>query len=162
MKAASTSSTGSGRQTDFVVERFFPVDPEAVFQAWADPQAKRAWSDCHAEYTTGYQLDFRVHGHETHRVDYPDGRVQEIEKVYFDITANRRIIFSYDLRMDAQLVSVSLVTLDFFAEPGGTRMVYAEQLSYVDGQEGHELRVQGTREGLDRLGLSLHVGGKPS
>ena len=69
-------------QTDFVIEREFSATPEEVFQAWADPDAKRRWSDCHAEFTTNYQLDFRPLGRETHEVVYPDGRVQLIEKVF--------------------------------------------------------------------------------
>lgn len=102
--------------TDFVIEREFAATPEAVFQAWADPQAKRRWSDCHAEHATEYRLDFRPLGHETHQVVYPDGRVQQIEKIFFDIGDARRIVFTYDIRLDARRLSVSLVTVEFFAQ----------------------------------------------
>jgi uncharacterized protein YndB with AHSA1/START domain len=149
--------------TDFVIEREFAAAPEAVFQAWADPEAKRSWSDCHAEHTTHYQLDFRLFGHESHRVAYPDGRVQQIEKVFFDIVTGRRIVFSYDIRLDAQPVSVSLVTVEFVASRRGTGMVYTEQLAYLDGHEHQAERLRGTQEGLDRLGLLLSQhGASPS
>lgn len=141
--------------TDLVIEREFAAAPEAVFHAWADPEAKRSWSDCHAEHTTHYQLDFRLFGHETHRVAYPDGRVQEIEKVFFDIAAGRRIVFAYDIRLDGRPLSVSLVTVEFFAAKCGTRMVYTEQLAYLDGHEDRAERLRGTEEGLDRLALLL-------
>ncbi|TDR41135.1 uncharacterized protein YndB with AHSA1/START domain [Tahibacter aquaticus] len=141
--------------TDFVIEREFDATPEAVFMAWADPEAKRRWSDCHAEYTTGYRLDFRPLGHETHRVAYPDGRIQEIEKVFFDIAPARRIVFAYDIRLDGRRLSASLVTVEFFASQRGTRMVYTEQLAYLDGHEDRALRLRGTEEGLDKLGLEL-------
>ena len=141
--------------TDFVIEREFDATPEAVFQAWADPQAKRRWSDCHAEQTTEYRLDFQPLGHETHQVVYPDGRVQQIEKVFFDIVPSRRIVFSYDIQLDARRLSVSLVTVEFFAHKGGTRMVYSEQLAYLDGHEDRDQRIRGTVEGLDRLRLEL-------
>ncbi|MBX3607214.1 MAG: SRPBCC family protein [Piscinibacter sp.] len=141
--------------TDFVIEREFAAPPEAVFQAWADPEAKRRWSDCHAEHTTDYQLDFRPFGHETHRVDYPDGRVQQIEKVFFDIVAARRIVFGYDIRLDDRRLSVSLVTVEFFASRRGTRMVYTEQLAYLDGHQDLDQRRRGTQESLDRLGAQL-------
>ena len=147
-------------QTDFVIEREFVATPEAVFQAWADPAAKRLWSDCHSEHSTDYRLDFRQHGHESHRVVYPDGRVQAIEKVFFDIVADRRIVFAYDIRIDGRPLSVSLVTVEFFASPRGTRMVYTEQLSYLDGHEDRAQRLRGTEEGLDRLGLSLSPQGQ--
>ena len=148
--------------TDFVIEREFAVAPDAVFQAWADPQAKRLWSDCHAEHTTHYELDFRLHGHETHRVAYPDGRVQRIEKVFFDIAAGRRIVFAYDIRLDDRPLSASLVTVEFFAHARGTRMVYTEQLAYLDGHQDLAQRVRGTEEGLDRLALMLSRHGAAS
>ena len=141
--------------TDFVIEREFAATPEAVFQAWADPQAKRRWSDCHAENTTEYRLDFRPLGRETHQVVYPDGRVQQIEKVFFDIVAARRIVFAYDIRLDGRPLSVSLVTVEFFASRHGTRMVYTEQLAYLDGHEDRAQRLRGTEESLDRLGQSF-------
>jgi uncharacterized protein YndB with AHSA1/START domain len=138
---------------DFVIEREFAATPEAVFQAWADPEAKRRWSDCHAEHTTEYSLDFRPLGRETHQVVYPDGRVQRIEKVFFDIVAARRIVFAYDIRLDARPLSVSLVTVEFVASQRGTRMTYTEQLAYLDGHEDRAQRLRGTEEALDRLGL---------
>lgn len=141
--------------TDFTIEREFAAAPEAVFRAWADPQAKRRWSDCHAEHTTEYRLDFRPLGHETHQVVYPDGSVQQIEKVFFDIVDARRIVFTYDIRLDARRLSVSLVTVEFFASRRGTRMVYTEQLAYLDGHEDRAQRLRGTEESLDRLGLNL-------
>lgn len=148
--------------TDFVIEREFVAAPEAVFEAWADPEARRCWSDCHTEHTTHYQLDFRLFGHETQRVLYPDGRVQQIEKVFFDIVPGRRIVFAYDIRLDARPLSVSLVTVEFFASRRGTRMVYTEQLIYLDGHEDRAQRLHGTEEGLDRLGLMFSPHGKPS
>jgi uncharacterized protein YndB with AHSA1/START domain len=141
--------------TDFVIEREFAATPAAVFQAWADPQVKRRWSDCHAEYTTEYRLDFRPLGRETHRVVYPDGRVQRIEKIFFDIVSGRRIVFAYDIEVDGRRLSVSLVTVEFFATHLGTRMSYTEQLAYLDGHEDRAQRLRGTEESLDRLQLDL-------
>jgi len=141
--------------TDFVIEREFDATPQAVFHAWADPQAKQQWSNCHAEHTTQYHLDFRTFGHETHKVAYPDGRVQHVEKVFFDIVAGRRIVFAYDIQLDARRLSVSLVTVEFFASRKGTRMVYMEQLAYLDGHEDRAQRLRGTEESLDRLDLQV-------
>lgn len=144
-----------GTHTDFVIEREYEVAPDAVFHAWSDPQARQSWSDCHSEQGSELRFDFRRMGHETHRVVHPDGRVQSIDRLYFDIVAERRIVFAYDIRLDGQPLSVSLVTVEFFASPRGTRMVYTEQLAYLDGHEDREQRLRGTQEGLDRLGLWL-------
>ncbi|MDG2517157.1 SRPBCC family protein [Lysobacter soli] len=144
--------------TDFVIEREYAVSPQTVFAAWADPTAKKRWSDCHEEYTTHYSMDFRLHGHESHHVDYPDGRRQRIEKVFFDIAQGQRIVFAYDISVDGRKLSVSLVTIEFLPTSHGTRMRYVEQLAYLDGHEDREVRLRGTEEGLDRLGLELSAG----
>lgn len=141
--------------TDFVIERVFEASPDVVFRAWADPVAKRQWSDCHGENTTVFRLDFRPYGTETHRVESPDGRRQDIEKVFFDIVEAKRIVFAYDIRVDGRRLSVSQVTVEFLPDPRGTRMVYTEQLAYLDGHEDRAQRLHGTQEGLDRLGLYL-------
>lgn len=147
------------QHTQFVIEREFAAPPAAVFQAWSDPEAKRAWSDCHAEHTTHYSLEFRVHGQESHHVAPPGGPLQQVEKRFFDIVAGRRIVFAYDIRVGGRVLSVSLVTVEFSATRRGTRMVYTEQLAYLDGHEDLAQRRHGTEEGLDRLGLSLHPRG---
>ena len=141
--------------TDFIIEREFAATPEAVFRAWADPELKRAWSDCHTEHTTAYSLDFRPLGREHHEVRHPDGCLQVIDKVFFDITEPRRIVFAYDISVDARRLSVSLVTVEFSPVKRGTRMVYTEQLAYLDGHEDRAQRLRGTEEGLDRLGQVL-------
>ena len=155
----SNAINASAAHTSFVIERNFSVSPQAVFLAWTDPEAKRSWSDCHAEHTTHYSLDFVVYGRESHRVVYPDGKMQHIEKVFFDIVPAQRIVFSYDISVDGKRLSASLVTVDLIATGKGTHMVYTEQLVYLDGHEDRELRMRGTEEGLDRLGQALRETG---
>ncbi|MBE7366079.1 SRPBCC family protein [Ramlibacter pallidus] len=151
----------STSHTSFTIDRAFGAPPERVFEAWTDPAAKRLWADCHAEDTTNYSLDFRVLGRETHRVRHPDGSVQLVEKVFFDIVAGRRIVFAYDIGVDGRRLSVSLVTVEFAPSGAGTRMVYTEQLAYLDGHHDLAQRMQGTAEGLDRLALFLQEPGLP-
>jgi uncharacterized protein YndB with AHSA1/START domain len=147
----TSANTASAAHTSFVITRDFAASPQAVFLAWADPDAKRSWSDCHAEHTTHYSLEFNIYGSESHRVVYPDGKVQNIEKVFFDIVPAQRIVFSYDITLDEKRLSVSLVTVDFIGTAKGTHMVYTEQLVYLDGHDDREQRIRGTDEGLDRL-----------
>ena len=142
-------------QASFVIERDFRAAPGKVFQAWADPEAKRSWSDCHPEHTTEYRLDFRPLGRETHRVADPERGEQAIEKVFFDIVDGQRIVFAYDISVQGRRLSVSLVTVEFLPTPAGTRMTYVEQLTYLDGHEDRAARVLGTQGGFDRLALHL-------
>jgi len=58
----------------------------------------------------------------------------------------------------AKRLSVSLVTVEFTATDAGTRMVYTEQVAYLDGHQDLEQRIHGTGEGLDRLRLAVEPG----
>lgn len=143
--------------TSFVIERSLAAEPGEVFSAWVDPDRKREWSDCHAEHTVDYNLDFRPLGRETHRVQDPEHGEQLVEKVFFDIQADRRIVFAYDISVNGRRLSVSLVTVEFTPTPAGTDMVYTEQVGYLDGHQDLEHRIHGTKEGLDRLRLAVEA-----
>jgi uncharacterized protein YndB with AHSA1/START domain len=151
-------TSAAATHTSFAIERVYEASPAAVFHAWADPDAKRQWSDCHTDNTTEYSLDFRPLGRETHRVNSPEHGMQLVEKVFFDIVPDRRIVFAYDISLNARRLSVSLVTVEFDPVPGGTRMVYTEQVVYLDGHEDLAQRIHGTGEGLDRLRLLVEAG----
>lgn len=146
------------RHTSFEIERTFAAPPAAAFRAWSDPDAKRQWSDCHAENTVEFNLDFRPLGRETHRVLDPVHGEQVVEKVFFDIVPDKRIVFGYDISVDGKRLSVSLVTVEFSTHPTGTRMLYTEQLAYLDGHHDLPMHIHGTQEGLDRLQLQLEAG----
>lgn len=145
--------------TSFVIERSFDAMVEDVYQAWADPDVKRQWSDCHAEHTVEFSLDFRPHGHETHRVRHPEHGEQVVEKHFLDIQPGRRIVFAYDISVGGKTLSASLVTVEFIARNASTLMVYTEQIAYLDGHHDLEQRIQGTGEGLDKLRLAVERNG---
>jgi uncharacterized protein YndB with AHSA1/START domain len=127
-----------------------------VFEAWSDPEAKRRWSDCHPDARESeYHLDFRQGGRELYRAVLPDGVVLVVEKVFFDIVPSHRILFAYDILIGERRLSASLVTVTFEPSRKGTRMLYTEQLALLDGFEGLEERIHGTREGLDRLAQQI-------
>jgi uncharacterized protein YndB with AHSA1/START domain len=146
----------SASHTHFVLERRFKASPARVFHAWADPDAKRRWSDCHAETgTTEYSLDFRVGGKETYRAILPDGTRMTVDKTFLEIVPDTRIIFAYAMAANGRSLSASLVTVEFHADGDGMRQVLTEQLAYLDGHEDRDERMRGTNEGLDRLELEL-------
>ena len=142
--------------TSSVIETQFNASPSRVFAAWTNPEAKRRWSDCHADQSDNtYSLDFRPGGCEIHRVVMPDQSVQLVQKQFFDILPSARIVFGYDIALDGRRLSVSLVTVQFEPSKAGTRMVVTEYIAYLDGHQDLEERIRGTNEGFHRLDFEL-------
>lgn len=139
--------------TSFVVTRSLAAPPAAVFRAWSDPEAKRRWSACHAG--TEHRLDFRVGGAETSLVTLPDGTAYRVDARILDIVEDARILYAYSMQRGETRLSASLVTVLFEPEGRGTRMVFTEQIAFLDGHEDPAERIRGTEEGLDRLRLEL-------
>ena len=150
----------SASHTSFVIERRFAAPPAAVFGAWADLEAKKRWSDCHAgEGETELTMDFRPGGRESYRAELPGGVRQRVEKVFFDIVPDARIVFAYDVEIGGKRLSASLVTVEFAGEGEATFMRMTEQLAYFDGHDDLADRIEGTREGIERLALEVEAAG---
>ncbi|MBL0937266.1 MAG: SRPBCC domain-containing protein [Gemmatimonadaceae bacterium] len=144
----------------FTIVREYPHAPARVFAAWASIEAKSQWGPCHAHYT----LDFRIGGHEITRGGENGGPVYAVDAIYHDIVQDERIVYSYELRRDDVLLSVSVVSVEFDTEPAdapdstlGTRMIYTEQVIFLDGHDSLVHREHGTQVGLDRLTVALQT-----
>ena len=141
----------------FVIERDYNAPPPKVFDAWADPIAKATWFRGPAEWgPADHQLDFRVGGREISRGGPPGGPVHSFEGRFFDIIANRRIIYGYDMRLGDKRISVSLATVELKPWEGGTRMMFTEQAVFLDGHDDPTGPERGTRELLDALGRLVY------
>ena len=131
----------------FAIERRYVADASRVFSAWANRAEKARWAACHEEF----ELDFRVGGREVSSGGEPGGPIYTTEAWYRDIVPDRRIVYTYTLAVDGTRVSVSLVTVEFTPDAGGTRLTYTEQGVFLDGHDTPAAREHGTREGLARL-----------
>ena len=145
-------SERSTQHATFSVERVYDASPERTFAAWSDPVAKAQWfSDPKEEL----ELDFRVGGWERHGGTLPDGREYAYQAVFHDIVQDRRIVYTYEMRLDGVRISVSLATAEFGPAGNGTRLVYTEQGAYFDGHEPPAGREHGMGSLLDLLGKWL-------
>jgi uncharacterized protein YndB with AHSA1/START domain len=138
----------------FTLERTYPAPPARVFQAWADPESKARWF---AGNTEDYQLDFRRGGVERNSVVH-DGKRITWESLYREIVADERIVYTSVLSEEGILATVSLTSVEFVREEGGTRLVLVEAGAYLDGREQPAWREQGTADWLDALGRNLAEG----
>jgi uncharacterized protein YndB with AHSA1/START domain len=136
----------------FVVERVYDASPERTFAAWSDPEAKARWF---SDPELGLELDFRVGGWERHEGTLPGGHHYAYEAVYRDIVPGRRIVYTYDMRLDGVRISVSLATAEFHPEGAGTRLVFTELGAFLDGHEPPAQRESGMGSLLDALGRCL-------
>jgi uncharacterized protein YndB with AHSA1/START domain len=140
----------------FVIERDYPASSARVFHALADPKAKARWFVGPDDLNDGrFEMDFRVGGREFNSGGPKGGPVYTYNALYQDIIENERIVYTYDMHLDDQRISVSLTTIEIKPRSGGTRLVLTEQGAYLDGFDDPKMREHGTAELLDALGAEL-------
>jgi uncharacterized protein YndB with AHSA1/START domain len=100
-------------------------------------------------------MNFRVGGREVNSGGLKGGPVHVFNALYQDIVANERIVYTYDMHLDDQRISVSLATIELKPRGGGTLLVFTEQGAYLDGFDDPKVREHGTAERFDALGAEL-------
>jgi uncharacterized protein YndB with AHSA1/START domain len=146
----------------FSIERTYPAAPSRVFAAFASREAKDAWGDDPAiESAEGeaavIEFDFRPGGREKFGMKH-DGTTYRYDAIYYDIVADQRIVYSYEMYADDARISVSVATIEFAKSADGTALTWTEQGAYLDGIDGADapaLRMEGTAEILDGLASYL-------
>jgi uncharacterized protein YndB with AHSA1/START domain len=141
----------------FVLDRHFRAEPGRVFDAFADPAAKAKWFSGPAEMKReDEEFDFREGGRETMVSVFGDGTRFGYYATYTDIVPGERIVYTYQMTMNGQRISVSVATVEVRpGADGGTDFVLTEQGVYLDGLDNAAQRRQGTGELLTALEGSL-------
>jgi uncharacterized protein YndB with AHSA1/START domain len=145
----------------FVVERTYPKSANLVFNAFANPAAKRRW------YTTGTQhdlekfdMDFRAGGveHFSYRFKegspFPGATISN-ETIFCDIIPNHRIVTSSTMSFDDRNISVALVTFEFVPFGEGTTLVCTHRAAFFEGSDGPQMREGGWRSLFEKLAADL-------
>ena len=146
----------------FLLERSYPVPPEKVFAAFADPAAKKRWN-----YGAGnhnlleHTSNFAVGGGETAAMILgPNagpvaGKRMTIETRYQDIVPNRRLVWAYKMSMEGTPFSASLATVELLKTDKGTDLILTHQGAYFENADGPEMRKGGWTDLLGKLGEEL-------
>ena len=156
----TTSTQGSSIVHDtMLLERTYRADLARVFAAWSDPAAKQTWftgAEPEEFATSEYELDFRVGGREFNRGGPPGSDdVYTYEATYTDIVDGKRIVYTNHMLRNETRISVSVASVEFFADGDSTRLVFTEHGIYLDGEDKPEYRREGISQQLDALARFL-------
>jgi uncharacterized protein YndB with AHSA1/START domain len=149
-------TTRSTVHDTFVIDRHYDVPPARVFTAFADPAAKAQWFGGPPTAGAEASFDFREGGRET-LVDAANGF--GYYATYADIVPDERIVYTYEMTMGGQRISVSVAIVEITpGADGGADLRLTEHGVYLDGLDKPEMRQHGTEELLTALGKSLTEG----
>ncbi|HEX4435735.1 MAG TPA: SRPBCC domain-containing protein [Solirubrobacteraceae bacterium] len=148
-------STRTTEHATFVIERSFPADPSRVFAAWASAEAKAKWFGPDLDGGPDLELDFQVGGRERFAATTPDGTTYTYIALYKDIVADERIVYTYEMYIDDERMSVSVATIEFAPSDQGTALTMTEQGVFLDGQDTVAAREHGTREIIEKLAATV-------
>jgi uncharacterized protein YndB with AHSA1/START domain len=142
--------------SSFSIERRYPNPAREVFAAFADAEIKATWFTGPQDAEGAeYDLDFRVGGHEINRGGQPGAMTYSFESRFHNIVAEERIVFSYDMHLNGEHVSVSLTTVEFEPDGEGTKLTFTEQGAFFDGLDDPAGREHGTGKLLESLDAAL-------
>jgi len=155
----TASQAAAATHGSFTIERHFKAAPERVFAALSDKDAKARWFRGPAGWAeTERSLDFRVDGIEITAGIFPDGKKTHFRARFEEIVPNRRLVYSYRMQIgDGWLISVSLATIELSPQEGGTRMIFTEHATFINGFDdpGAEGRKTGSIALLEQMAASL-------
>ena len=145
----------------FVIERSYPVRPERVFAAFADPAKKRRWfAEGHHHEVEQFEMEFRVGGAE--RTLYRFGAGTPFpgtglsnEGTYQDIVTNSRIVLASNMSLGDKRISASLATFELVPTEKGTDLIFTDQAAFFEGADGPQMREAGWRTLFDKLATEL-------
>jgi uncharacterized protein YndB with AHSA1/START domain len=141
----------------FALERVFKATPAQVFRAFADPQAKSRWFAGGGEDPTlvEREMDVRPGGRELAVGKWKSGLTTRFDAIYFDVVPDRRLVYAYEMHIDARKISVSLACVEIEPHAVGVKLKVSEQAVFLDGYDDNGGREHGTNALMDRLVASV-------
>jgi uncharacterized protein YndB with AHSA1/START domain len=141
--------TDNYRHDSYTIERVYPNCVAHVWSAWSIPEKKAKWFGGGTA-----DMDFRTGGSERKSFHNEMGEHTNDTR-YFEIRDEELIVLGYSMAMNGRVHTVSLTTIAFSDENGGTRLRYTEQMCVLPPSDGAEGRKHGWGVLLDNLGSYL-------
>jgi uncharacterized protein YndB with AHSA1/START domain len=141
----------------FTLERVFDAPVALVFAAFGDTAAKSKWFGGGSEWDQQVRVqNFRVGGEDELTGKWrASGKVTQFRARYFDIVADTRIVYAYEMFLDGKKISTSLATVQFIPDGKKTKLIVTEQGAFLDGYDDAGSREHGVGAQMDRLGETL-------
>lgn len=136
----------------FRLERQYKAAPARVFQAFADPAAKRRWLiEGEGFEVFEFRPAFAVGETEFSRFRFQQMPEMTNSTTFQDIVPDQRIVFCYRMTIGGAIMSASLTTIELTPSGNGTLLTLTEQGAYMDGSCDDKAREEGTRGLLEIL-----------
>jgi uncharacterized protein YndB with AHSA1/START domain len=100
-------------------------------------------------------MDVRPGGREVAVGEWKSGKTSRFDAFYFDVVPDRRLVYAYEMHLDARKISVSLACVEIEPHPIGVRLKVSEQAVFLDGYDDAGSREHGTNYLMDKLVASL-------
>lgn len=126
------------------ITRVFDAPRNAVFSWWSSGEKLQQWSGCKEMTQCEVQMDFRVGGGYTQKMQIGDKGTFAITATYDEIVVPEKIVYHVNLG-----VAVTRVQVEFFDEAGKTKVVLAQD-GFPD-EMSVKIVTGGTSESLEKL-----------
>ncbi len=130
------------------ITRVFEAPRETVFGWWSRAEKLQQWSGCQDSVSCEIEMDFRVGGSFTQKMQIGDKGSFTFTATYDEIVAPEKISYHADLGM-----LTTRVRIEFFAEGDRTKVVLTQD-GFPD-ETMCNIISKGTLESMDKLDLVL-------
>jgi uncharacterized protein YndB with AHSA1/START domain len=108
--------------TSLTMTRNFNAPPDKVFSAWSNPDLLKVWMGGKAVTSPFAEVDFRVGGKYTVRLQPPYGESFTVEGTYQEIDPPKKLVYTW-VFVGAEIeTGETLVTVEFEAQKNGTQV----------------------------------------
>ena len=137
-----------------VIERVLAASPSQAFGAWANVEERKLWDVPGESWVIAeMEQDFREDGIERSRFGPPGHPIAESFGRYQVIVEDTRIVSSGVMRAldEGSVSSVTMLTVNFEATQGGTKLTLIDQSVYLGDGEIAEMRRSGWESIVEKL-----------